>query len=63
MTRTHTKLPAWTWMCDECGREESLSRDQVGLPEPEQMRQRGWFIAELFGDKCPKCNREVQEID
>ena len=60
MTRTFTQNPVWTWRCDRCGREESLSREQSGLPEVEQMRQRGWFIARLFGDLCPECNREEQ---
>lgn len=58
MTRTHTKQPVWTWMCDECGLEDSLARTQNGLPEKEQMRQGGWFIAELFGDLCPACNEK-----
>ena len=61
MTRTFTKRPVWTWVCDECGREESLGRDQSHLPPPEQMRQSGWFIAEVWGDLCPKCVAKKQD--
>jgi len=55
MTRTHTKKPAWTWKCDECGHEERLAREQSLLPTPAQMREVGWFIAKLWGDRCPEC--------
>lgn len=58
MTRTFTDNPVWTWKCDECGREQHLARAQsgsMGLPTPEEMREKGWFIAEMFGDRCPLC--------
>lgn len=58
MTRTYTAKPVWTWKCDECGIEKHLARSQsgaLGLPSPDEMRERGWFIADSFGDKCPKC--------
>lgn len=61
MTRTYTKKPVWTWKCDRCGREEHLAHEQsgpFGLPTMEQMRDEGWFIAESFGDLCPKCVRD-----
>lgn len=63
MTRTFTKKSIWTWVCDNCGAEESLARTQTGLPEKDQMRQQGWFIAELFGDLCPRCNAELGETE
>lgn len=59
MTRTYTKRPAWTWQCDECGSEAFLAREQsgpFGLPTIEQMRDEGWYIAEKFGDLCPRCH-------
>lgn len=58
MTRTHAKKPAWTWVCDECGREEFIARMQQELPSMEDMRKLGWFIADKFGDLCPKCIAE-----
>lgn len=58
MTRTYTSKPVWTWKCDECGREHELAREQSGprgLATMDEMRERGWFIAEKFGDMCPPC--------
>lgn len=55
MTRTYTARPVWTWRCDECGHEERIAREQSLLPTPAAMREVGWFIADLFGDKCPEC--------
>lgn len=65
MTRTYTAKPIWTWKCDECGREQLLAREQsgsMGLPSMDEMRERGWFIAESFGDKCPLCVAADVEI-
>ena len=56
MTRTHTKHPVWVWKCDRCGREEFFAREQHLLPSGDEMRDRGWFIAEKSGDRCPACN-------
>lgn len=64
MTRTYTAKPVWTWKCDQCGREHELARNQSGpggLSSMEQMRARGWFIAESFGDLCPPCNATTNE--
>ena len=61
MTRTYTKKPVWTWVCDECFVEVDLGRTQNHLPSPDEMRERGWFIAELFGDKCPTCVAKAGE--
>ena len=56
MTRAHFKRPVWTWSCDRCGKTSGdLATEQRGLPTPEQMRRRGWFIAETWGDRCPEC--------
>lgn len=58
MTRAFTKRPVWTWVCDKCGREQLLAREQsgsMGLPSPDEMCERGWFIAQKFGDLCPLC--------
>lgn len=58
MTRTYTARPVWTWKCDRCGRESDLARSQSGtngLPAPDAMRERGWYVAEVFGDLCPEC--------
>lgn len=61
MTRTYTRNPVWTWVCDECDREEFLARSQSELPTMEEMQVRGWFIAETFGDLCPQCIAERGE--
>ena len=57
MTRQHTSKPVWIWSCDRC---ESTSGDlahaQDQLPSAEDMRERGWFIAERWGDLCSKCH-------
>lgn len=56
MTRTHTREPVWTWVCDSCGFEANpTARSQSGLPSKTAMESRGWFIAEKWGDKCPEC--------
>lgn len=56
MTRTHTPKAVWTWICDRCGRSSGdLAWTQWGLPTIDEMRKRGWFIAELVGDMCPRC--------
>ncbi|RZU64915.1 hypothetical protein EV379_1226 [Microterricola gilva] len=57
MTRMHVTSPVWAWCCDECGRtDHRLEFAQSKLPKPEQMTREGWFIAKLWGDKCPDCN-------
>ena len=59
MTRTYTARPVWTWKCDRCGFETGdLARQQYGLPSPDVMRDRGWVIADLHGDLCPRCVKE-----
>ena len=61
MTRTYTRKPVWTWKCDECGHEDHLAREQSGangLPSMDDMRAQGWFIADSFGDLCPKCTNQ-----
>jgi hypothetical protein len=63
MTRTFTKNPVWTWECDSCGFEAELARDQSGLPDFDQMRAKGWWIAEKFGDQCPSCREEAEAAD
>ena len=60
MTRTHVKVPVWAWHCDECGYgDHRLAVLQRDLPSPEQMTSEGWFIAKLWGDKCPPCNSQA----
>jgi hypothetical protein len=56
MTRTYTKRPIWTWQCDTCLTQTAdLARNIGELPDFEAMQERGWFIAELSGDMCPRC--------
>lgn len=56
MTRAHIRRPVWTWFCDLCGRTSGdLANEQSDLPSPDDMRARGWFIAETWGDRCPTC--------
>ncbi|WP_424462968.1 hypothetical protein [Pseudoclavibacter helvolus] len=56
MTRKHVSQPVWAWHCDSCGRPEfELSFTQSGLPTPDEMRERGWHVADLYGDACPDC--------
>lgn len=60
MTRTHVKRPVWVWRCDECSRtDHRLEFESSQLPTPEQMTREGWFIANLWGDKCPDCNAKA----
>lgn len=63
MTRRGTKEPIWTWACDECNREFDIGRTQGDLPALDEMRERGWFIAEQWGDKCPECVLAGKESD
>jgi len=61
MSRTYTKAPVWTWACDRCGRTSGdLAHNQSSLPSPDDMRLRGWFIAEVYGDLCSRCKEGVQ---
>ncbi|GAA2182451.1 hypothetical protein GCM10009785_21800 [Brooklawnia cerclae] len=56
MTRSPTRRLVWTWYCDRCGRgSEDLAWEQGGLPRPDEMRKRGWYIAPKWGDLCPDC--------
>lgn len=56
MTRTHTAQPIWTWSCDRCSATSGdLAHLQSGLPPPDEMRERGWFIADTWGDLCSRC--------
>lgn len=58
MTRAHTKQPVWTWQCDRCGATSGdLAYNQKDLPTPDEMRARGWFIAEKWGDLCSRCQQ------
>lgn len=63
MTRAYTTTPIWTWKCDRCGRESTdLAREQQRLPTLEEMRDRGWHIAEKWGDLCPNCVRAREPL-
>jgi hypothetical protein len=55
VTRGYTAKPVWTWICDRCGAESGLAREQSKLLGIRAMRTLGWFIAELHGDLCPRC--------
>ena len=56
MTRAFTRKPVWTWVCDSCHQESvMLAWTQSSLASANDMRERGWYIAEKFGDKCRKC--------
>ncbi|WP_435298520.1 hypothetical protein [Timonella sp. A28] len=56
MTRGHTNQPVWTWHCDRCGNTSGdLAYSQQHLPTPDQMRAKGWHIAEKWGDLCSRC--------
>lgn len=56
MTRGHAKRPVWTWHCDRCGATSGdLAYQQSLLPSPAVMRERGWFIADRWGDLCSRC--------
>jgi hypothetical protein len=56
MTRTYNRSPIWTWQCDTCLTQTiDLARTLADLPDIKVMRERGWFIAELSGDMCPRC--------
>lgn len=59
VTRGYAPARVWTWHCDFCPHTSGdLAYHQWQLPKPDEMRAKGWFIAELFGDKCPNCNKK-----
>lgn len=56
MTRQYTVRPTWSWYCDRCGQSSGdLKWEADWLPSVEEMRARGWFIAENYGDLCLGC--------
>lgn len=56
MTRAYVKRPVWAWHCDRCGvTSGDLAYNQQYLPTPDEMRERGWYIAEKWGDLCARC--------
>lgn len=62
MTRAHVKFPVWSWHCDRCGATSGdLARHQGHLPSPDEMRRRGWFIADTYGDLCSRCKEGVEK--
>lgn len=64
MTRQFTQTPVWAWYCDSCNSPDfELAWNQVGLPMPSEMRRRGWFIAEMFGDLCPVCVMDAPGLE
>jgi len=61
VTRQHTRRPVWAWYCDLCGRRgDEIAWEQSELPSGDEMRARGWFIAQTWGDKCPQCAIEAR---
>ncbi|ACV09793.1 hypothetical protein [Jonesia denitrificans] len=58
MTRAHVKRPVWAWHCDRCGvASGDFAYNQQYLPTPDEMRARGWYIAEKWGDLCAHCSQ------
>lgn len=56
MTRGYTDRPVWTWFCDRCGAVGGdLAYQPSLLPSPQSMRERGWYIANVWGDLCSRC--------
>jgi hypothetical protein len=59
MTRGFVDRPVWTWICDRCGgSSQDLAFTQSGLPSADALRERGWYVAPLYGDLCTFCNNE-----
>ncbi|WP_016693296.1 hypothetical protein [Rhodococcus rhodochrous] len=54
MTRAHDAAHKWRMYCDEttC---ETCSEPFDTEPPLNLFVDRGWFIAELWGDVCPDC--------
>jgi hypothetical protein len=47
----------WAMFCDRCRYQDpEITLRQQPL---EVYRDRGWYIAKLYGDLCPKCVEEV----
>ncbi|MET8430109.1 hypothetical protein [Nocardia sp. NPDC004860] len=47
-------IPEWVMRCDEIGcptTSEAFPKE----PPLDWFMDRGWFIAEKFGDECPMC--------
>jgi len=60
MTRAFTKRPVWAWVCDSCGHGDELAWERSQLSSFDQMRAKGWWIAEKFGDLCPSCRAKAE---
>lgn len=54
MTRSHDQNRQWRMYCDQDGCE-TRSEPFPAEPPLQMFQERGWFIAELFGDACPAC--------
>lgn len=60
-TEGHASTWEWQWLCDQdgCGAHTPpVHRD--ALPTPGQLQASGWFIAKLWGDRCPACRTASQ---
>lgn len=47
----------WALFCDKCGERSEIRPGQKDLPL-QPFREAGWFIAEMWGDRCPTCRAE-----
>jgi hypothetical protein len=56
-TEGHSSTWLWHWVCDRigCKTQDPTTTLKRGLPSPEDMQARGWFVAQKWGDRCPAC--------
>lgn len=59
MTRSwiSAKDQRWVMLCDQAGCTTRSEPFPAGGTQPDLdiFRERGWFVAEKFGDLCPAC--------
>lgn len=56
-TKDHYSTWTWRWICDRigCKTVDTITASKHKLPSVEEMVARGWFVAKVWGDRCPAC--------
>ncbi|HET9656563.1 MAG TPA: hypothetical protein VFP72_14495 [Kineosporiaceae bacterium] len=56
-TEGHYSTWLWRWVCDRtgCKNEHPVQTRKHSLASPEDMQAAGWFVAKVWGDRCPSC--------
>lgn len=56
-TEGHYSTWLWHWVCDRigCKSVDVTMASKNELPSEAEMQRRGWFVAKVWGDRCPVC--------